>query len=70
MRGLRGYEIAEKISNYSSQVYQALDGIVSIDEISKEIQFHHFQVVNLSPSSVASGSHWIVSNERITNLNH
>ena len=49
MKPLKGYEIAELLSK-SGPVYQALLGVVSIDQLPKSIDFHQFVVSNLSTS--------------------
>ena len=43
-----GFEIAEKVSLFSSDLYKNLLGIFSIDNIPEEIPSHHFVIANLS----------------------
>ena len=43
-----GFNIAEKISKFGSEVYQNLVGIYSIDKIPSEIAVNHYVVANLS----------------------
>ena len=58
---MQGFEIVQLISKFSSEVYKSLVGIVSIDQIPKNIPEHHYLISNLSTSLDSIGSHWIVS---------
>ena len=57
---MKGYQIAEKLSQFGGEVYKSLAGIVAIDQIPKVISEHSFIVSNLSTSEDTLGSHWIV----------
>ena len=66
---MKGWEIAQKLSQFGSDVYKSLFSIVSIDQIPSEIPEHQFIISNLSTSQDLEGSHWIVlSNQGVPNI--
>ena len=55
-----GYQIAEFLSKFGTEVYKSIFAITSIDKIPHTIPEHSFVVSNLSLSH-QEGQHWIVS---------
>ena len=47
---MRGFEIAQLLSKFGSEVYKSVFGILSIDQLPNSIPEQNFIVCNLSPS--------------------
>ena len=62
---MKGYEIAQKLSEFGGEVYKSIYSIVALDQVPKNIPEQEYVISNLSTSGDSLGSHWMVRNFRL-----